>query len=112
MSAERAEPVKAWDEAFAAQLIGATVLIGMTCMRPDGEIDRREQMFGLVVEADSKAGILVDLDGTRKGTSYRLPPQTSVFQRAERGTYALKSTGETVNDPDFTCAWILEGPKQ
>jgi hypothetical protein len=101
-----------WDPELAARLIGSTVIVGMTYLRPDGELDRQEQMFGMVVEADPKMGILIEFEGSRIGTSYRLPPQTSVFTSAPPGTYRLRSTGEVVVDPDYTCAWTVNPHQQ
>jgi hypothetical protein len=94
-----------WHEAQAIDLIGAIVLIGVTHIKPDG--DAQEQMFGVVQSADEIKGFEVALLGSRNGQTYRLPPDLRNFFAARPGKYRLRSTGEIVTDPDFTCSWTV-----
>jgi hypothetical protein len=98
-----------WDEELAEALVGCTVLVGLTHRAP-GEEDRLEQMHGVVVEADPEEGVEIALSGRRSGETYWLPPDLSAFEPAERGSYRLQSTGESVDDPDFVTTWIVEAP--
>jgi hypothetical protein len=79
----------------------------MTYVTPDGVVIRQEQFFGTVLSADRQLGIRIELQGSRMGDQHVLPPQTSNIQRARRGEYRLRSTGELVTDPDFITSWTL-----
>jgi hypothetical protein len=96
-----------FDEDVASKLIGSVVLVGMTYLHPDGEFDRQEQLFGRVVKANATEGIGLQLEGSRAGEFYWLPPATNVLKAADPGEYTLRSTGETVSDPDFLCQWTM-----
>ncbi|MBB3988943.1 hypothetical protein [Croceicoccus naphthovorans] len=98
----------AWDQAFAKELCGATVIVGITYEEPAG--DRLEQMFGTVMDADPARGIRLRLEGSRLGETYTLPPDLRAFFAAKSGSYRLRSTGEMVVDPDYTASWTITPP--
>lgn len=93
-----------WDEELGAALVGAIVLVGITRESPDATI--QEQFFGTVEWADAH-GVELVLGGLRAGSRYRLPPDPRAFVPAEPGSYRLRSTGETLENPDFTATWIV-----
>lgn len=99
-----------FDAAFARELVGKYVLIGVTVEDRRGEIRRHEQFHGTVVSANAESGINLHLCGNREGESKWLPPATHVFRAASPGSYSLRSSGETVVDPDFTSQWVLVQP--
>jgi hypothetical protein len=86
-------------------LIGKVVLVGVTVENRRGEVTREEQYCGVVVSATRNNGVRVALKGKQEGTYKMLPPDTSVYERAEKGSYRMRSTGEVVEDPDYTCIW-------
>jgi hypothetical protein len=96
-----------FDSAFALELIGKYVLVGVTVEDRRGETRRQEQFHGIVVAANAVSGINLVLRGTRDGERKWLPPATHVFSAAPRGTYSLRATNETVVDPDYTSQWVL-----
>lgn len=98
----------AWNDAQAAKLVGATVLIGIT--RLDASGAEQEQMFGVVRSADARDGFEVLLEGARSGETYWLPPDLRNFVPAPPGEYRLRSTGEVVTDPDYTSTWTIQPP--
>jgi hypothetical protein len=98
----------AFDHAFARDLVGKYVLVGVTVKDKRGELKRHEQFHGIVVSADAVEGIYLSLKGDRAGETKWLPPATHVYFPAPKGEYRLKSSGEVVTDPDFTSQWILE----
>jgi hypothetical protein len=100
-----------FDAALARTLVGKYVLIGVTYLDGDGKPTREEQVHGVVIAATAENGILFKLRGSRNGAEYRLPPDTRGFVRAQPGEYRLKSTGEVVTDPDFTCTWSVWPPR-
>ncbi|BCK77597.1 hypothetical protein AA0242T_1080 [Acetobacter aceti NRIC 0242] len=62
-----------WDETLAKNLIGCTLLIGLT--REVGDSCSYEQFFGVVTHCDPERGITLRLEGSRKGNTYNLPPR-------------------------------------
>ncbi|MDF7774697.1 hypothetical protein P1X14_05515 [Sphingomonas sp. AOB5] len=93
-----------WDEGRGAALIGAIILVGITREGPDATT--QEQFFGTVDKADAR-GIELLLGGSRAGGRYRLPPDLRALAPAEPGSYRLRSTGETLENPDFTATWTI-----
>lgn len=104
-------PADTWDERLAEDLIGRLILIGCTHLDPTGEVVAQEQMFGTVSAADRQHGVEVALKGSRKGTVWRMPPDLRGVSSAAPGVYRLRSTGESVENPDYLVSWTIEaGP--
>ena len=100
-----------WDDDFAHALVGRRVLIGITYRRRgDDSVARLEQIHGVVRAVDRARGITVALEGGLAGQTRVLPPFTSTFEPAPAGTYRLKTTGESVENPDFTAMWDVFEP--
>jgi hypothetical protein len=100
-----------WDDEFARTLIGRRVLVGITYRRRgDDSIVRLEQVYGVVRAVDRSRGITVVLEGALAGQTRVLPPANNTFEPAPAGTYRLKTTGESVEDPDFTAMWDIFEP--
>lgn len=93
-----------WDAAFAKTLLGKTVLTNLTFLDDDGEVQERQQFFGVVIDATEDEGIVLDLLGEHDGDTYTLPPQTSAIQPAEPGVTSLGG-----DKPDFVANWIIHG---
>jgi len=104
-------PPQHWDPAFAEALVGKTMLVGLTFLDAAGEVASREEFWGVVIAADDAEGISLDLMN-EEGDTFTLPPQTSNIHPAEPGDYTLKSTGETVQNPDFVSTWMIHGPPE
>jgi len=98
----------AWNDAQAAKLVGATVLIGIT--RLDTARAEQEQMFGVIRSANAHDGFEVSLKGSRAGETYWLPPDLRNIHPAAPGEYRLRSTGEVVTNPDYTSTWTIHPP--
>lgn len=98
----------AWDPALAIQLPGKMLLVGLSYFEAGAEAPcDQQQVFGRVVHADARKGILLSLEGQRAGETFNLPPDTRSFQAATPGEYRLRATGELVNDPDFTVSFAI-----
>lgn len=105
-SEDRGEFVPEWDDDVANALIGRRVLVGLTYRRRgDDSVVRFEQIHGMVRAVDRARGITVALDGVLANQTRVLPPFTNMFEPAPAGTYRLKTTGESVENPDFTAMW-------
>lgn len=102
-----ADTADTWNEAMSTAILGAHVVVGLTFNTSDGQLDRYEQMHGRIDVADPVRGICVVLEGLREGESFWLPPDTRGFAMARPGDYRLKSTGETVSNPDFTVQFTI-----
>jgi len=93
-----------WDADLAKTLLGKTLLMNLTFLDNDGDVEERQQFFGVVIDATEDEGIVLDLLGEHDGDTYTLPPQTSAIKAAEPGVTTL--AGET---PDFVASWIIHG---
>jgi hypothetical protein len=74
--AEDLQPDAHWDASFAATLLGKTLLMNLTFLDDEGEVQERQQFFGVVIDATEHEGIVLDLLGEHDGDTYTLPPQT------------------------------------
>lgn len=93
-----------WDADFARSLLGKTLLMNLTFLDDDGEVQERQQFFGVVIDATEDEGVVLDLLGEHDGDTYTLPPQTSAIKAAEPGVTTL--AGDT---PDFVVSWVIHG---
>ena len=98
-----------WDQSVADSLMGALILVGITYHETGGS--RLEQIYGTVVSLDEVEGITLSLEGRRSGDIFRLPPDLTNICPANPGSYRLRQTGETVEDPDFTATWEVTPPR-
>ena len=94
-----------WDAAVAESLIGKTLLMNLTFLDDEGEVQERQQFFGVVIDATEDEGVVLDLMGEHDGDTYTLPPQTSAIQPAAEGVTSLAG-----DKPDFVVSWIIHGP--
>lgn len=85
-------------------IMGKTLLVGITYYDKNGGVEKREQYYGTVIGADKHTGIAVRLE---KGDVKYLPPDTSSMNPAPEGDYRLHSTGETVHNPDYFSTWQI-----
>ena len=95
----------------AADLVGKSILIGVTFLDHQGEELQRSQMHGIVSSASAK-GIEVSLRGERHGQTFSLPPDPRFFAPAAPGKYKLHSTGEVVENPQVLCTATITKPQK
>ena len=89
------------DEIKLEDLLGKTILIGLTYYTEEKEFVEQKQIWGTVIKS-SEEGILVHLSN---GEYYDLPPNLTSTQVATPGEYRLRSTGEIVVNPDYLTTW-------
>lgn len=99
-----------WDQDDADFLIGKYVLVGITPQAADGTITSQEQFHGRVTKAEQTVGITIACEGARAGETFVLPPDPKSFQLARAGRYALRSTGEVIENSDVTTSWTIQQP--
>ena len=111
-SGTRDDPPK-WDQDEADDFLGLRVLAGVTQLAADGKtVKWQAQYYGRIVSADQAEGIKIECEGRWAGKTMVLPPILRAFSYAKPGEYRLRSTGETVENPDLTTTWsITEPPK-
>jgi hypothetical protein len=85
-------------------LLRSHVLVGLTYLRPDGEISRRLQFHGTI---ESVRKDVIEVRRADTGDLFTLPPAPEAFDAAPPGEYRIRSTGEVVVDPDFTCTMTV-----
>ena len=91
-----------------SDLIGKTILIGLTYYTEDDEFIEQKQYWGTVIESNENR-ILVKLND---GEIFGLPPDLSSTKIAPPGEYRLRSTGEVVVDPDYLTTWNINRSKE
>lgn len=84
-------------------LIGKTLLVGLTFLDTDEAVIEQYQTFGTIVSV-SAASIVIERSDSRL---FSLPPDLDNLQPASAGEYRLKISGEVVVDPDFTSTWEI-----
>ena len=95
------EPDSAFDSDFADGFVGKYLLLGITHVTHDDEFISQEQLHGRITSA-SPEGIDIELGGVNEGKQWRMPPMFEELEPAAPGIYQLRSTGESVDNPDFT----------
>jgi hypothetical protein len=94
------KPDTDFDEEFASGFIGKYVLVGITQITHAGEFIAQEQLHGQITAATPN-GIDVELRGAREGEVWRMPPFLEDLCPMQPGIYSLKSSGESIENPDF-----------
>ncbi len=92
-------------EVTFSDLIGKIMLIGMTYYTHDDQFVEQKQFWGKVAEIREDV-ILVQ---QKNGENISLPPDLRSVKIAPPDTYRLRSTGETIENPDFLSTWIVHG---
>jgi hypothetical protein len=100
-----------WDQEDADGLIGQLVLAGITYVAADGQtVTSQVQCWGRIVSAKPE-GIAIVCEGKIwSGETMTLPAHLPAFQAAKPGEYRLRSTGETIENPDLTTSWTVTQP--
>lgn len=84
-------------------MLGSTLLVGVTYLAADGEIDGVVELHGLVTSVDPL--VTIERDGQE---DFTLPPEPEAYDHAEPGAYTLRTTGEVVVNPGYTTMWTVE----
>lgn len=82
-------------------LLGKTILVGVTYYTKENKFIEQKQYWGTVFEANEEHILFRQ----KSGEVMILPPDLRSTQPAPKGEYRLRSTGEIVVDPDFTSVW-------
>lgn len=96
-----------WDDEFANDLIGCTLLVGLTFVDHDEQLIRRQQVNGTVISADRLSGIVIRQD---TGEDFTIAPVLDAIEPAQPGIYQLADEDAAVEDPDFTALLTIRSP--
>ena len=91
-----------FNDAAVADLVGKTVLVGITRVDRSGNLLGHEDYRGRIIRANSEEGVVIQ---TPSGMLQRLPPDLRAFFVARRGGYRSRTSGEVINDPDLMTRW-------
>lgn len=95
-----------FDPELAANLVGKTVLVGLSYRRGDAQAPSRVlQRHGRIVHVSREMGIVVE---SPDGMPFALPPDLSRLTPAAAGDYRLQATGEVVQNPDYLCSYEIQ----
>jgi hypothetical protein len=95
-----------FDADRAASLIGKSVLVGLTYVDANGDVEEVVQFFGQITSFDEEMVTIA----RESGEDFTLPPAIEAFEEAESGEYSLRSTGEVIVDPDLISTWTIRAP--
>jgi len=96
-----------WDAEFAADLVGCTLLVGLTYVDHDDHLIRRRQLHGTIISVDRDSGIVIR-QGTGEDTT--IAPILDAIEPARPGIYRLADEDAAVEDPDFTVLLTVRSP--
>ena len=85
------------------ELYGKVLLIGITFVTEKDDLIDQYQTYGRVEEIHSDYIRLRQ----KSGELFTLPAAFESLEEAPPGEYSLKSTGETVINPDYTTTWTV-----
>jgi len=88
-----------------SQLLGKSLLVGVSFRDSQGHVTRRLEFIGRVREVAPV--VVVERPGLEP---FALPPKAEAFAPEESGTHTPGSTGEVIIDPDFTTTRTVEMP--
>lgn len=104
---ESVERDEDWDADFAHDLVGCTLLVGITYVDHEERLLRRQQVFGTVLTVEQHAGIVIRLGS---GEDFTIAPVLDAIEAARPGIYQLADEDEAVEDPDFTALLTVRSP--
>ena len=110
MRKKKIPPSKIFDDTLAKELVGKSLLIGITHTDAEGKMLSRSQIFGSVTVANRLQGICIRNNQTSE--EQWLPPDTRGIKPAPAGEYRNRATGEVVHDPDYLGAWTIAAAKK
>jgi hypothetical protein len=87
------------------EMIGRRGAGGITDVGADGGVVTRDPFVGAVQEVEPLAATDRSAD-----EAFTPPPGPASFDRAQPGGYRLRSTGETMVDPEYVSTWTAQAP--
>ena len=70
-----------FDDKIAQQILGKYILVGITYLDSNGELESQSQLHGRVKKVSETEGILIDLRGVHEGEEWNMLPNTMLLPR-------------------------------
>ena len=86
------------------EMIGKTMLVGLTYLNAQEEETGQEQIYGTIVRIEDEEAIIIQQEN---GEEFAVPADMEAIEPGEPGEYKLNSTGEIVIDPDYIGLWTV-----
>ena len=96
-----------FDAEFADELIGKTILVGLTYVEQDDTVVKRQQKFGKITSCDPESWIVVEQED---GETFEIAPIMDAIEYARAGIYRLKGSGREIQNPDFVAQFTIRKP--
>lgn len=96
--------IKNWDD-FRAMLHGKLFVVGVDLLDANDAVVEKYQTAGVVEELTNDGFFVLRRND---GSLFTIPYEPSSIEAARKGEYSLKSTGQTIVDPDYTTAWDVK----
>ena len=88
-----------------APFLNKTLIVGITRIARDGTVVAQFQLHGRIRSIDPEDGLTLEMsDGDRL---FQLPPDVNALHPASPGTFRERSTGESIENPDFISMWQI-----
>ena len=87
-------------------LIGKTILVGMTYYNKNNEFVEQKQFWGTIISINENNIVIKQ----KNGEEFTIPNDKRAIEPANPGEYRLRSTGEVVKNPDFLSTWNVTLP--
>jgi hypothetical protein len=85
--------------------VGHTALVGITYLNADGSERDRLQVHGTITRVDDRGWLVISRPNGQG--EFAIPPR---LDPAKPGEYRLRSTGETIVNPDFIGVYSVRPP--
>jgi len=92
-----------FSRAAAEDLIGRSIIVGITYEDHAHRPVKEEQYHGTIIRLSLEEGIVIQ---TAAGTEKALPPDLRSVLGTRSGPYRLRSTGEVITDAELQSTWI------
>jgi hypothetical protein len=99
-----------WDAELAEDLIGASLLLGLTYLDNEGRVTQRRQIFGKILSCDPDAGIEIALRGSQE--IFVMAPVLEAIEPGDPGIYQMADSDDVVTDPDFIALLTVTSPSR
>jgi len=88
-------------------LKGKVFVIGLSFVDKDGQLIEQYQTHGTVIGLTSN-GLLKIL--REDNSIFQMPFDKEIIEKAKKGEYREKTTGQIIQDPDFMATWEITIP--
>ena len=93
-----------WRKLQEFYLKGKVFVIGLTFFDKDGQLIERYQTHGTAIELTINGLLRIRRED---GSIFQLPYDKDTIEKAKKGEYRAKTTGEVIPNPDYLMTWEI-----